>query len=172
VSAATGSRLIRIRLGTPADRDAAEGVWRVSVTDRDGKHPSAEVIRVVHDILRAPDTRLFVAEEGTDIVAMACTLPGRDEDGQPVSGLGHLQMIFVLPDASGAGIGGRLLRFVLADASARGMERMQLWVREDNDRAKRLYERHGFLPTGRVVEEDGAIIKLWSLDLDENLAIS
>jgi ribosomal protein S18 acetylase RimI-like enzyme len=32
------------------------------------------------------------------------------------------------------------------------MRKVQLWVREDNERARSLYERHGFAPTGSVVE--------------------
>jgi ribosomal protein S18 acetylase RimI-like enzyme len=49
---------------------------------------------------------------------------------------------------------------------------VQLWVREDNNRAKGLYERHGFLPAGRVLEEDGALIGLWSVDLEGGPAAS
>ncbi len=159
-------RRVRLRRGTPADLHQAEEVWRLSVSARDGKSPSAEVVQAVHDILRAPDTTLFVAEDGTRLVAMACTLPGRDQERRLVPGLCHLQMIFVLPDHAGAGIGGRLLDFVLADATARGRLKVQLWVREDNERAKRLYVRHGFAATGRVVEEDGALIGMWSRGLE------
>jgi ribosomal protein S18 acetylase RimI-like enzyme len=165
-SSSENQPLIRVRVGTPDDITAAEHVWRESVTARDGKAPSAEVVKVVHRVLRSPETGLFVADEGTRLVAMACTVAGRDENGQVVPGVCHLQMIFVLPDAAGAGIGSRLLRFVLADAAARGMRKVQLWVREDNERARSLYERHGFAPTGSVVEEDGAAIGMWSRDLD------
>jgi ribosomal protein S18 acetylase RimI-like enzyme len=158
--------LIRIRYGTPADRDPAEEVWRASVSARDGIPPSAAVVKTVHEILHASETTLFVAEGAEGPVAMACTLPGRDAEGHPVTGLCHLQMIFVLPGHVGAGLGGQLLDFVLGAARAAGQHAMQLWVREDNGRAKRLYESRGFAHTGRVVEEGGALIGMWSRDLD------
>ena len=123
------------------------------------------MVKTVHEILHASETTLFVAEEAARLVAMACTLPGRDEEGHHVPGLCHLQMIFVLPGHSGAGIGGRLLDFVLHEAQAAGQRAIQLWVREDNERARRLYESRGFAHTGRVVEEDGSLIGMWSRDL-------
>jgi ribosomal protein S18 acetylase RimI-like enzyme len=158
--------LVDVRRGTADDVGVAEEVWRLSVTARDAHPPSDEVVRIVHDVLRAPDTALFVADDRGAIVGMACTRPGRDEDDRPVPGLCHLQMIFVLPERAGSGIGGRLLDLVLDQARSDGFDHIQLWVIEDNEPAARLYAARGFTHSGRVVEENGANIGLWSRRLD------
>lgn len=48
----------------------------------------------------------------------------------------------------GEGIGTALLQGLLAEASRRGCTEVYLEVRVDNDRAQRLYRRHGFTVTG------------------------
>ena len=108
-----------------------------------------------------------MAEQDGRIVAMACTRPGRNELGQADPRLCHLQMIFVLPEHSGVGIGGRLLDFVLDEARTSDFDSIQLWVIEGNAPATRLYTRRGFRHTGRIVEEGGALIGLWSRPLDD-----
>lgn len=154
-----------IRLGTPADLAAAEVVWQLSVTERDARPPAPEVAATVGEILRAEGTQLFVAEADGDLVAMACTTPGRHEGnsrGQLMPQLCHIQMIFVRPTHWGRGIGGRLLDAVLEHARSLGRTRAQLWVVEDNERATRLYGHRGFTHTGKVIEENGMAIGLWS----------
>jgi GNAT superfamily N-acetyltransferase len=157
-----------VRLGTQADIAAAEDVWRLSVTERDGTPPSPDVAATVGQILRADDAQLFLAEEDGEVIGMACTLPGR-QDGDPrgplVPGLCHVQMVFVRPSRWGGGIGGQLLDAVLEHARSIGQMRALLWVVEDNERATQLYARRGFTHTGRVVEEYGVGIGLWARDL-------
>jgi [ribosomal protein S18]-alanine N-acetyltransferase len=48
----------------------------------------------------------------------------------------------------GRGIGTALLRALLAEAARRGCTEVFLEVRTDNDRAQRLYRRHGFTEIG------------------------
>lgn len=50
----------------------------------------------------------------------------------------ELSMIYTLAEVHGRGIGDALLDAVLGDAPA------QLWVAEENPRARRFYARHGF----------------------------
>jgi GNAT superfamily N-acetyltransferase len=153
---------ITVRPATSAELDAAEAVWLSSVTARDGHPPSPEVAEVVHDVMGANDTDLLVAARHDEILGMACTRPGRDDRGELVAGLCHIQMVFVRPEHWGKGMGGRLLDTVLDRARARGMTMTQLWVVEDNERATRLYSDRGFTHTGKVIEEGGALIGLWS----------
>jgi RimJ/RimL family protein N-acetyltransferase len=54
----------------------------------------------------------------------------------------------VRPAYRGRGIGGALMEATLAGARNRGMTRVELTVRVDNERAKRLYERVGFVVEG------------------------
>ena len=69
-----------------------------------------------------------------------------------------LYSLAVAAHARGAGVGGTLLAAAEADARARGCESMRLEVRIDNAAAIGLYERHGYVRTGRVPRfyEDGA----------------
>jgi ribosomal protein S18 acetylase RimI-like enzyme len=55
---------------------------------------------------------------------------------------------WVEPVRRGHGVGGRLVEAVVEWAVGRGAERVHLWVTEDNDAARMLYERHGFACTG------------------------
>jgi ribosomal-protein-alanine N-acetyltransferase len=60
------------------------------------------------------------------------------------SGEAYVQTIGVAPDQRRGGIGTLLLTDLLADAQARGCSHVDLEVRDGNDDAIRLYERHGF----------------------------
>ncbi|MUV59753.1 ribosomal protein S18-alanine N-acetyltransferase [Halobacterium sp. CBA1126] len=58
--------------------------------------------------------------------------------------LGHVKDIAVRPAARGQGIGAALLRRSLAALAGQGVRSAKLEVRQSNDAAMRLYERHGF----------------------------
>lgn len=60
-----------------------------------------------------------------------------------------LDALAVRRDRRGQGIGSRLLRATLDYARERGARRVVLQVVDTNDGARRLYERFGFVPTGR-----------------------
>ena len=60
-----------------------------------------------------------------------------------------VQTLAVAPDAQRHGVGTMLLRALLAEAQRRGLHRVGLEVRADNDAAQRLYVRHGFDVVGR-----------------------
>ncbi len=65
------------------------------------------------------------------------------------SGPGTVELVsmWVRPQARGRGIGQALVGAVAGWARARGAVRMHLWVAENNDNARLLYERCGFRPT-------------------------
>lgn len=52
--------------------------------------------------------------------------------------------VFVLPRYEGEGVGSRLTDFVLRAARDLGLQEAELTVQTENERARRLYERHGF----------------------------
>lgn len=70
----------------------------------------------------------------------------------------HLMAMWVHPARRGSGAASALVQSVLAWAEGRGASSLRLDVIEDNDRARRLYERHGFRATGHftVRTRDGA----------------
>jgi GNAT superfamily N-acetyltransferase len=80
------------------------------------------------------------------------TLDG--EDGFVAVDPPWLEALYVAPSAWGSGVADRLHDAAVAELRARGVERARLWVLEENHRARRFYERHGWTPDGtsRVVE--------------------
>jgi GNAT superfamily N-acetyltransferase len=70
-------------------------------------------------------------------VGLACVAPG------------WLQGLFVVPDAWGSGLAGRLHAATITIMQAHGCSRCRLWVLEANHRARRFYARHGWRPDGR-----------------------
>ena len=94
-----------------------------------------------------PGRQVFVAEEGERAVGFASVGDNRDEAGK-----GELFAIYVLPDAWGSGAGSALMAAAL-DA-LRGYSSATLWVLEDNPRARRFYEREGWILDGGRREEE------------------
>jgi len=70
----------------------------------------------------------------------------------------HLMAMWVHPALRGSGAASALVQSVLDWAEARRASLVRLDVIEDNLRARRLYERHGFRPTGHITTRprDGA----------------
>jgi ribosomal protein S18 acetylase RimI-like enzyme len=78
-----------------------------------------------------------------DAVEQDDVLPVRDQ---------QLYLLYVLAAYHGAGVGQALLDAVVPPGTA-----AQLWVAEDNPRARRFYERNGFVMEGaRVVDTNAA----------------
>lgn len=81
-----------------------------------------------------------------DIPCGACCVgTSRDSDCQ---GSGEIVAIYLLEEYWGCGIGRALMREALKVIKAMGLERAILWVLERNARARRFYEKCGFLPDG------------------------
>jgi GNAT superfamily N-acetyltransferase len=87
---------------------------------------------------------MFVADDETAPVGMAFGLLDREDPG-----LARLGGMWVVPDARGRGAGRALADAVVAWARERGFGGVVLWVTEGNTRAIDLYERAGFVATGR-----------------------
>lgn len=88
---------------------------------------------------RADRPAPVVAEVAGDVVGFAEAGPSRDEP--PVRPL-ELTTLYVRAAWHGTGLGQRLLDAVLGDRPA------SLWVAEENPRARRFYERNGFVLDG------------------------
>ena len=67
--------------------------------------------------------------------------------------MGEILAIYVVPELWSAGVGPALLRAGLAHLLRHGLGEIRLWVVADNPRARRFYERFGFVADGesRVV---------------------
>ncbi|MCW6008408.1 GNAT family N-acetyltransferase [Micromonospora sp. CPCC 205371] len=93
------------------------------------------------------DHQLTVAELGGVVVGFTYIGP----DAEPDTGI--LNAIHVDPDRVGSGVGRVLMRDALAKLAASGWRRAVLWVLTGNARARRFYERGGWVPDG-VERED------------------
>lgn len=159
-----------VRLGRAADVQAALSVYeRSNLARRGGMWPSREArLEQVRANLRDDDTWFLVAVDHGETVGMASVLPYRTDrgEGPVVPGTAYLDLIYVLPDRWGRGIGGTLLDGVIAEASRRGWQRIMLWTHErENERAQRLYGSRGFRRTGTAAVNDaGHPVAEWLRD--------
>ena len=83
------------------------------------------------------------AWEGPEVVGTATGKPDPHEDG------GHeFVAMWIDPDHRRSGVATALIEELVRWARAEGAHSIALWVAEDNDRARRLYEQCGFAATG------------------------
>ena len=128
---AGGPDPISIRPATAADADAVADVYLASfhaTYDFPPAHTDAEVRRWIRDVL-VPGGGTWLAEERGAVVGMMTVGPG------------DLDQLYVAPARLGRGIGRRLLDH----AKALSPEGLTLHTFQVNERARRFYERHGFV---------------------------
>lgn len=88
-------------------------------------------------------TMLVVGEPTDDDVRSAlATSP------LPETDRAELSKCYALPSAHGSGIASRLMTATLAEAAERGIRTVWLGVNQENARARRFYEKHGFTVVG------------------------
>lgn len=141
-----------IRVG--GRRLAYAGLMPQAHLDAMGLDEDAAPRRTRSDDGRAAVTDL-VAEQDGEVVGWACFGPLRDVAAHP--GACELYAIYVAPERISSGVGHALMAETMSRARAAGYERMLLWDLKDNGRARRFYERAGFLPDGaeKPFEVDG-----------------
>ncbi len=98
-----------------------------------------------------PSGGVWVALDGDSVVGFASAGPSRDADASS-----ELYAIYLLPSAWGSGLAEPLINLALS-----GMTDVVLWVLDDNPRARRFYERVGFVADGEKREESfgSAVVK-------------
>lgn len=99
--------------------------------------------------LRAGDLTSIVWDEGAGAV-LGFAIFGPDTES-PTNG--YLASLYVDPAASGRGIGMALLAEALESLTTQGRRNVSLWVFTENERARKLYERVGFVATGEVTTD-------------------
>lgn len=88
-----------------------------------------------------------IAEAGGEAIGYAKLGPLR----LPVEAAGpglELYQLYLLKDWHGAGVANELLDWCIAEARSRGARQLYLTVYVDNHRARRFYERRGFVVEG------------------------
>jgi ribosomal protein S18 acetylase RimI-like enzyme len=97
---------------------------------------------------RLGGSKIIGAFQGSELVGIAGLLIGQ---GQKEAHKGRLVGMYVRPGARKSGVGQRLVEAII-EAARQSVELIQLSVVSDNEAARRLYERLGFMEWG--VEKD------------------
>jgi GNAT superfamily N-acetyltransferase len=127
--------VITLRRASPADAPAIAEVFLTSfhaTYDFPLAHTDDEVRGWVRDDLVATQETWVAVDDalaGSPVVGMLVVAPG------------HLEQLYVAPDRLGGGIGRQLVELA-RDRSPTGLS---LWTFQVNERARRFYERNGFV---------------------------
>jgi ribosomal protein S18 acetylase RimI-like enzyme len=98
-------------------------------------------------------TNLVAVDANGDVVGWASLGPLRGPGTQEPRA-GELYALYVKPVLIGSGVGRALLDAAHEHAAARGFRAVSLWVLRDNRRARRFYERAGYVWDGTVQDDD------------------
>jgi GNAT superfamily N-acetyltransferase len=133
-----------------------QGAYRGVFPDEvlDGPELAVNRLRLWERLLGEPGPRtvdLVAEDDGGQIVGLLHAGPTRDDDGGP--GTAEVVAIYASPDAWGTGAGRSLMSAALDRLRTAGFTDVTLWVLDANDRARRFYERAGFVTDGAVKEE-------------------
>ncbi|WP_308113817.1 GNAT family N-acetyltransferase [Arthrobacter sp. ISL-30] len=100
--------------------------------------------------MSGPDSITLVADDGTEgsrfCGLMRVVLRHPHAPGTPLQAV--LSSVYVAPERRGLGLADNLIDAAKEAAVELGAEVLELGVHEENDRAKRFYQRHGFSLNG------------------------
>jgi GNAT superfamily N-acetyltransferase len=115
----------------------------------DGLDPAERVGRWERSLAEADDGRngVLVADASGTLLGFVGYSPTRDGDADPVQ-VGEIDAMYLLPSAWGKGVGRRLMGAALAHLAEAQFDQVTLWVLDSNVRARRFYERGGWLADG------------------------
>jgi 8-oxo-dGTP diphosphatase len=134
-----------------AHTDALSRLWQDANTRRRGELGLAAIAESAPVLARPHSFGVGVFDDDV-LVSAAVAMPARGDDGRStrnVAGLAHISSVVTDPSRWGEGLATTSLRAVMSQAIRRGYARCQLWVVEENVRARYLYEQAGFVRSGR-----------------------
>lgn len=156
----------------PAERADADGITDVQVASWRAGYAHVFPESVLHaddfDSTRrsvwtrwrfSPGHRLAVAvtpaeDGGADRVVGFSSYGPERERARGVTGRAEVYAFYLHPDAWGTGAASALIELTEERCRAEGFETAVLWVLDDNPRARRFYEKHGWEPTGITADFD------------------
>lgn len=110
-------------------------------------------VRATHDFLSEPEIRRIAEYVPAALREAPVLIAAENDKGEPVAFMGiagnKLEMLFVLPETRGKGVGKRLL---LHAVGRRGIREVD--VNEQNPQARGFYEHIGFRVYGRSETDD------------------
>lgn len=153
----------------PATRDDADGITDVQVASWRAGYahvfPDSVLYADDFDSTRrdfwtawrfAPGHRIAVAVDHDDdgrVVAFSSYGPER-ERARGFTGRGEIWAFYASPDVWGGPIAADLMVYVEDRLRAEGFDTAVLWVLDDNPRARRFYEKHGWAASGISADFD------------------
>lgn len=103
--------------------------------------------KAYRDALAVPAKRIQLAEKDGQPVAYALIVLGDGMDGRPEPRPQRpvfLSQLYCAAEATGLGLGAKLMDWVIGEARAWGADAVQLSVFSENFGAQRFYQRYGF----------------------------
>ncbi len=142
---------MRVRILTVEDLAAYRALHRFALSEA----PQAFVETLANDAVRsdAVVAEMLARGEGWGAFDDGRLVGKLVIDAPPYDCLAHtrwLHAIYLHPDARGGGVGAALVGAAIAHVRAEGATRIALWVNDENPPARGMYERLGFVETGRV----------------------
>jgi GNAT superfamily N-acetyltransferase len=92
------------------------------------------------------ESAVFVAERASQVVGYAYVLPSLDPDVP--AGTSELGSLYVTEETAGTGVAEALMAAAVDHAHTIGHCFLTTWVRRENGRARRFYEKSGLQPDG------------------------
>lgn len=102
----------------------------------------------------APGHRVAVAVRTDERVVGFCSYGPERERARGFTGRGEVWAFYLHPDVWGSGLADELITYTEERLRAEGFDIAVLWVLDDNPRARRFYERHGWEATGISADFD------------------
>lgn len=146
---------LSIRPGRPSDIDAIVQIfracWQVSYHNVLSEEVRSAMTQEKAQELWLPalaaqkDRETLIAEIASGPIGMARI--GSDPD---FPNRGHLFSLYIHPESAGKGFGKALFATAFERLKERNFTEISLWVFKENLGAQNLYEKMGFIPTGKV----------------------
>ena len=170
--------MIAYRDATPVDGTALDAMARQSWSETFGHSaPPADIDAYLAQAygpdgallrdLADPAIRFRLAVEDSRIVGYAKLTDPWVVEAASLAGALQLSQLYVVADRHGHGIAQGLMDWTIATARTRGALALFLTVWEENARARRFYERYGFVHVGDYAFHVGA-----QVDRDEVMRLS
>lgn len=118
--------------------DGESDTWGADPGERYVSDEAAQAF--LQSVLAEPNSRLFLAEESGNPVGFLLAVAGKWRRARHAVSID----VGILASNCGRGLGERFFIELEDWAKAQGIRRIELFVRESNQRARRLYEKRGF----------------------------
>lgn len=102
-------------------------------------------------LLKMPNNYFYIAASENVPCGMIFSCPSKDND---LAGYGEIVALYTMPDCWGKGIGKALLQTALTKIREENKKGVYLWVFKENFRARKFYEKNGFVSDGKEKQEN------------------